>query len=102
MNKRGASLLVLTTSLVLTACRGGGSSFEGKWVCNDDKGKQVAIMSIRNNGGNDYIIDDFPIIGKLLVTYKDGKLVGPQNMTFSIDKQSGKLLGVPFCEMSRK
>lgn len=58
-------------------------------------------MSIRNNGGNDYIIDNYPMIGKVSVTYRDGKLVGPEGATFSIDKQSGKLIGMHVCEMSK-
>ena len=36
------------------------------------------------------------------MTFKDGKPLGPQTMTLSIDKLSGKLLGMPFCEMTGK
>jgi len=85
--------------LALTACSDGGSKFEGKWSCDWDLGELA--VTIRNNGGSDYIIDDFPMIGKVNVTYKDGKLIGPEGVTFSIDKQSDKLIGMNVCEMSR-
>ena len=99
MKKAISAVFLGGTVLALTACGGsGGSEFEGKWSCDDDKGFTV---SIRNNGGNDYIMDDYPIIDKVSLTYKDGKLVGPEGVTFSIDKQSGKLIGMQICEMSR-
>lgn len=100
MKKTISAILIGGTVLALTACSNGGSKFEGKWSCNVEGFGKIA-MSIRNNGGNDYIIDDYPVLGKLSVTYKDGNLVGPQGMTFSIDKQSDKLIGMNVCEMSR-
>lgn len=100
MKKAITAILLGGTVLALTACGDGGSKFEGKWSCNAG-GLGKLTMSIRNNGGNDYIIDDYPMIGKVNVTYKDGKLVGPQGATFSIDKQSDKLIGMNVCEMSR-
>lgn len=100
MNSRIACLLFVTTAVILTGCGAGGSKFEGKWSCNSGV-LGTLNLSIRNNGGNDYIIDNYPMIGKLSVTYKDGKLVGPGGMTLSIDKQTDKLLGMNVCEMSR-
>jgi len=99
MKKAIKAILLGATIFALTACDNGGSKFEGKWSCDSGLGKLT--MSIRNNGGNDYIIDDYPVIGKVSMTYKDGNLVGPQGMRFSIDKQSDKLIGMNVCEMSR-
>lgn len=84
----------------LAGCGDSGSKFEGNWSCEAPFLGKVAV-SIRNNGGDDYIMDNYPMIGKLNLTYKDGKLVGPQNVTFAIDKQSDKLIGLNVCEMSR-
>lgn len=100
MNKKLITgMLVVTAILSLTACSNAGSKFEGKWECDSVIGKLE--ISIRNNGGNDYIVDDFPMIGKLSLTYSDGKLIGPNNAVFSIDKKTDKLLGMNVCEMSR-
>lgn len=93
-------LLAVTVASALAGCGDSGSNFEGKWSCNTGA-LGVVTMSIRSNGGNDYIIDDYPMVGKVSLTYKDGKLVGPQNVTFTIDKQSDKLIGMGVCEMSR-
>ena len=90
----------LLTLAVLVGCGNGGSKFEGKWSCHAGSLGMLTV-SIRNNGGNDYIIDDYPMIGKLSVTYQDGKLVSPEGIAFSIDKQSDKLIGMNICEMSR-
>lgn len=72
-----------------------GSQFVGKWSC-----KAVGTISIRHNGGNNYIIDDF-MPGGVAVVHKDGVLTGPNGAAFSIDKRSGKLLGMNLCEMER-
>ena len=100
MNGKCACFLFVTTAVILAGCGDGGGKFEGKWSCSAGV-LGTLTMSIRNNGGNDFIIDNYPIIGKLSVTYKDGKLVGPEGATFSIDQQSDKLLGMNICEMSR-
>lgn len=94
-----SAILVVSSILTLSACSNGGAKFEGKWQCDTPLGKLA--ISIRNNGGNNYIIDDFPFIGKLNVTYSDGKLIGPDNASFAIDKETDKLLGMNICEMSR-
>lgn len=91
--------VLLMAGVILSGCSNGGTEFEGNWTCDSGLGKLT--LSIQNNGGNDYIIDHFPMIGKLNVTYSDGKLIGPKDAIFSIDKQSGKLLGMNICEMSR-
>lgn len=99
MKKLITIMLIVIATLILTGCSNGGAKFEGKWQCDTPLGKLA--ISIRNNGGNDYIIDDFPFIGKLNVTYNDGKLIGPDNASFAIDKKTDKLLGMNICEMSR-
>lgn len=100
MNSKSIWLFSISTVAILSGCGDSGSKFEGKWSCNAGALGTLAV-SIRSNGGDEYIIDDFPMIGKLSVTYKDGKLIGPEGAEFSIDKQSGKLLGMNICEMSR-
>ena len=95
----------LLTLAMLTGCGNDGSKFEGKWSYERQSGaySETITATIRNNGGNNYIIDHSND-GKQTTTYVDGKLVssGITGMTLSIDKQSGKLLGVRQCdEMSR-
>ena len=100
MKKTIIGIYFATIALTFTTCGGGAKKFEGKWTCiAGDLGE--ITLNIRNNGGNDFIIDDFPMIDKLNVTYKDGKLVGPEDLMFTIDQQSGKLIGMNICEMSR-
>ncbi|MDR9383899.1 MULTISPECIES: hypothetical protein [Ralstonia] len=93
-------ILVAIVASALAGCGNNGSNFEGKWSC-DTGALGVITVTIRNNGGDDYIIDNYPMVGKVNTTYKDGKLIGPQNVTFTIDKQSDKLIGLGICEMSR-
>ncbi|RLA26727.1 MAG: hypothetical protein DRR15_19350 [Gammaproteobacteria bacterium] len=100
MNNKVAYLFSVVTMLVLAGCSNGGDKFEGKWSCDAGPLGEMTI-SIRNNGGDDYIIDDYPVIGKVAVTFEDGKLKGPQGVTFSIDQESNKLIGMNVCEMSK-
>ncbi len=100
MSNKVVYFFSVITIMILTGCSNGGGKFEGKWSC-DTGVLGTLTISIRNNDDNDYIIDDYPMIGKVNVTYKDGKLIGPQGTTFSIDKESGKLIGMNICEMSR-
>jgi hypothetical protein len=95
-------LLFVATAAILAGCSDGGNKFEGKWSCESGPLGTVTI-SIRNNGGNNYIVDSLPMVGKVNVTFKDGELAGPGGGGgwLSIDKQSGKLIGLGFCEMSR-
>jgi hypothetical protein len=88
---------VLLTLTVLSGCGNDGGKFEGKWSCEKRYGMQ--ITSIRNNGGNNYIVENSDY-GTHSTTYMDGKLVnsGMMGMTLSIDKQSGKLVGIPWCD----
>ena len=99
MKKLIRAILLGATVLALTACSNGGSKFVGKWSC-DTGSLGTLTLSIRNNGGNNYILNN-PMISNVIATYKDGKLVGPRGDVFSIDKQSGKLIFPGLCEMSR-
>lgn len=98
--KRIHILLFAIIAMFISGCSNSGNQFVGKWSCTNNVLGTIT-MSIRNNGGDNYIIDNYPMIGKVNVTYKDGKLNGPQGMAFTIDKQSGKLIGMNICEMTR-
>ena len=102
------TLGTLAALALLTGCGNDGSKFEGKWSCERTHMgvTEQVTASIRNNGGNNYIIDHtaYSNESKLNATYMDGKLVstGITGMTLSIDKESGKLIGMHRCgEMSR-
>ena len=88
--------LLLTVAIsVLAGCSDNdGSKFVGEWSCEREMVEKMDTVSIRHNDGSNYIID---ISGenKAVATYKDGKLESPTKYgTLSIDKQSGKLIGM--------
>ncbi len=92
--------VIVACSLAACSVTDDGSKFEGKWSCTALGANQTA--TIRNNGGNNYIIESslYPA-GGIATTYKDGVLSGPMGTSFSVDKQSGKLLGMNICQMDR-
>jgi hypothetical protein len=102
MSNRNTWLIVASVVVVLSGCGdgdGGGKQFEGEWSCPlDGMSRHTLTVSIRHNGGNDYIYDTEGSSNKVNTTYVDGKLVGPYGAMLSIDKQSGKLIGDRRCQ----
>lgn len=96
--------LTIFASLVLplSACSSGGSQFEGTWHCDTDAPMLGDIsIPIKHANGDVYIVE-WPMAGKLNFTYSDGKLVGPRNITLTVDDDTGELVGIPVCMMKKK
>jgi len=98
MSNRITWLLFVSMTAILAGCgdaNASGREFVGEWSCVWES-NTTSTVSIRHNGGNNYIYEGSAAPFNL--TYKNGKLEGvkPHSgifVTLVIDKQSNKLLG---------